>query len=69
MPNDLTNCTVVITTFFAGEKLENCIKNIPKVFKILIIDNGGEIKKKKYFEEKFSNLTYYISDKNLCVKR
>ena len=49
MPNDLTNCTVVITTFFAGEKLENCIKNIPKVFKILIIDNGGEIKKKKYY--------------------
>ncbi len=69
MPNDLKNCTVVITTFFAGEKLENCIKNIPKVFKILIIDNGGEIKKKKYFEEKFSNLTYYISDKNLGVPR
>ena len=53
MPNDLTNCTVVITTFFAGEKLENCIKNIPKVFKILIIDNGGEIKKKNTLKKNF----------------
>ena len=58
MPNDLKNCTVVITTFFAGEKLENCIKNIPKVFKILIIDNGGEIKKKKYFRREIYRLQY-----------
>ena len=40
------DCTVVITTFFAGDKLENCIKNIPQNFKILIIDNGGEKNKK-----------------------
>jgi N-acetylglucosaminyl-diphospho-decaprenol L-rhamnosyltransferase len=63
------NCTVVITTFFAGNKLESCIKNIPEIFKILIIDNGGEKQKKEYFEKKFLNLTYYVSDSNLGVPR
>ena len=38
--------------FFAGDKLETCIKNIPGNFKILIIDNGGEKNKKEYFEKK-----------------
>ena len=61
------NCTVVITTFFAGEKLEACIRNIPEKFKILIIDNGGEKSKKNYFEKKFLNLNYYVSEKNLGV--
>ena len=42
MSNKDLDCTVVITTFFAGEKLEACIKNIPKALNILIIDNGGE---------------------------
>ena len=37
MMNKKTDCTVVITTFFAGDKLEACIKNIPEDFKILII--------------------------------
>ena len=69
MSNKNLDCTVVITTFFAGEKLEACIKNIPKVFNILIIDNGGEKEKKKYFEDKFLNLTYYVSDINLGVPR
>ena len=69
MSNKNLDCTVVITTFFAGEKLEACIKNIPKSFNILIIDNGGEKEKKKYFEDKFLNLTYYVSDKNLGVPR
>ncbi len=63
------DCTVVITTFFSGDKLESCIKNIPKIFKILIIDNGGEKKNKDYYEQKYSNLTYHVSDTNLGVPR
>ena len=47
MQEIIKDCTVVITTFFAGNKLENCIKKIPNYFKILIIDNGGEKEKKK----------------------
>jgi GT2 family glycosyltransferase len=63
------DCTVVITTFLAGDKLESCIKNISKDFKILIIDNGGEKNKKEYFEKKYLNLTYYVSETNLGVPK
>lgn len=69
MSEENKNCTVVITTFFSGEKLETCIKNIPETFKILIIDNGGEKDKKKYFEKKFDNLSYYVSNENLGVPK
>ena len=53
MNADILNCTIVITTFYSGVKLEKCLKNIPDIYKKLIIDNGGEIEKKKYFENKF----------------
>ena len=69
MQEIIKDCTVVITTFFAGNKLEDCIKKIPNCFKILIIDNGGEKEKKNYYENKFSNLTYYVSAENLGVPR
>lgn len=67
--NNKKDCTVVITTFFAGDKLENCIKNISDDYKILIIDNGCEKNKKEYFEKKYLNLTYHISETNLGVPR
>ena len=63
------DCTVVITTFYAGDKLDKCIKNIPDIFSKLIIDNGGEKNKKNYYEQKFKNLTYHVSDVNLGVPR
>ena len=66
---NLKDCTVVITTFFAGNKLDKCIKNIPEIFNKLIIDNGGGKSKKKYYENKFKNLTYHVSDTNLGVPR
>ena len=69
MMNNKKDCTVVITIFFAGDKLETCIKNIPDDYKILIIDNGGEKNKKEYFEKKYLNLTYHISETNLGVPR
>tara|TARA_Y100000590_G_scaffold392762_1_gene470446 strand:- start:3067 stop:3993 length:927 start_codon:yes stop_codon:yes gene_type:complete len=67
MNADILNCTIVITTFYSGVKLEKCLKNIPDIYKKLIIDNGGEIEKKKYFENKFPNLTYHVSSENLGV--
>ena len=69
MDNEDLNCTVVITTFFSGNKLEKCLENIPENFTKLIIDNGGETDKKKYFENKFVNLKYYVSEENLGVPR
>tara|TARA_B100000686_G_scaffold331124_1_gene394255 strand:+ start:857 stop:1783 length:927 start_codon:yes stop_codon:yes gene_type:complete len=69
MDSETSNCTVVITTFFSGDKLEKCLENIPEVYNKLVIDNGGEIYKKKYFETKFVNLNYYVSKENLGVPR
>lgn len=61
------DCTVVITTFFSGDKLEKCINNIDSKFNILVIDNGCEEKKKFYFEDKFKNVNYLIPGTNLGV--
>jgi GT2 family glycosyltransferase len=61
------DCTVVITTFFSGDKLEKCINNIDSKFNILVIDNGCEEKKKFYFENKFKNVNYLIPGSNLGV--
>ena len=61
------DCTVVITTFFSGDKLEKCINNIDSKFNILVIDNGCEEKNKSYFESKFNNVNYLIPGNNLGV--
>ena len=49
---NLNNCTIVITTFFSGKKIEECLKKIPDKFSKIIVDNGCEIEKKVYFEKK-----------------
>ena len=67
IPNN--NCTVVITTFFSSQKLENCLTRIPNIYPIIIIDNGCEKEKKFYFENKFKNLTYVIPGENLGIPR
>ena len=69
MYSETLNCTVVITTFFSGDKLDKCLENIPEEYNKLIIDNGGEFDKKKYYEDKFANLNYYVSNENLGVPR
>jgi N-acetylglucosaminyl-diphospho-decaprenol L-rhamnosyltransferase len=62
------DCTVVITTFYAGDKLLKCIKNIPKNFKIIIIDNGREVKNINIFK-KYKNIKYIIPKSNLGVPK
>ena len=69
MNNLLKDVTVVITTFYAGNKLEKCISKIPKNTNILIIDNAGEKINKNYYEKKFNNLCYHLSAENLGVPR
>ena len=67
--NYFENCTVVITTFFSGKKLDNCLSNIPDDFSKIIIDNGLETHNKSYYENKFKNLKYIIPKENLGVPR
>jgi GT2 family glycosyltransferase len=56
--------TIVICSFFSHEKLSKLISTIDKRFKILIIDNAREFNIKKYYNS-FSNITYYIPEKDL----
>ncbi len=69
MKFNINDCTVVVTTFHAGDKLIECLNKIPKKFKILIIDNGLEEKNINLYQNKYKNLKYYIPDQNLGVPR
>lgn len=60
-------CTVIITTFFAGKKLETCLNSIPKNLKKIIVDNGCEEKNKEFYERLYKNLTYVIPGRNLGI--
>ena len=51
-------CTVVIPAFFPGEEIVNCIETIPKIFKILIIDNSYDDRLVKLVK-KYNNIKYY----------
>ena len=63
------DCTVVITTFFSGEKLDQCLSSIPENYPIVVIDNGCEGEKKNLYEKKFKNLNYIIPKENLGIPR
>ena len=50
-------CTVVLPTFFPGEQIINCIETIPKIFKIIIIDNSYDDRLIKFIQ-KYNNVKY-----------
>ena len=60
--------TVVICSFLSHEKLSKIISKIDKKFKILIIDNAREFNKKNYYNN-FSNVNYYIPEKDLGLSK
>ena len=60
--------TVVICSFLSHEKLSKIISTIDKKFKILIIDNAREFNIKNYYNN-FSNVDYYIPEKDLGLSR
>ena len=57
--------TFVITTFHSEKILDECIKNLPKECKKIVIENSGNAKLKEYIEKKYKNLKCYVMDKNL----
>jgi N-acetylglucosaminyl-diphospho-decaprenol L-rhamnosyltransferase len=68
MNNLFEEVTVVICSYFSHEKLSMLIESINKNFKILIIDNAREFDLKNYYN-KFSNIDYYIPEKDLGLSR
>jgi len=65
MNNLFDETTVVICSFYSHDKLSKLIKEIDKRFKILIIDNAREFNLKSYYKNNFSNVSYYIPEKDL----
>ncbi len=51
-------CTVILPTFFPGTQIINCIEAIPKIFKILIIDNSYDNRLIKFIKN-YKNIEYY----------
>jgi GT2 family glycosyltransferase len=51
-------CTVVLPAFFPGEQIVKCIETIPKIFKIVIIDNSYDDRLIKFIK-KYNNIEYY----------
>ena len=60
--------TVVICSFFSHKKLSKLVSTIDRRFKILIIDNAREFNNKNYYNN-YSNINYYIPDKDLGLSR
>ena len=51
-------CTVVLPTFFPGEQIVKCIETVPKIFKIVIIDNSYDDRLIKFIK-KYDNIEYH----------
>jgi N-acetylglucosaminyl-diphospho-decaprenol L-rhamnosyltransferase len=61
------SCTVIVTTFYAGNKLDVCLNSIPHNFRIIVIDNGNELKNKNIYEKKYRNIRYLMPGENLGI--
>ena len=59
------NLSVLIVTFRSSKIIERCIKSISKDIDIVIIDNSNDYFLKKKIEKKYSNVRFFLSNKNL----
>ena len=66
MKNDLT---IVIVSYKSGNILLDCLRNIKKFQRILVLDNSNDINLKKIVKIKFPNVKFFLSKKNLGYPR
>ena len=59
------NISIIIVTFKSEKVIHQCIKSIPKDFKITIIDNSSDKKFKEKIEKIYQNVRCILSPKNL----
>ena len=62
---DLSNITVVITTFRSNHKIFSCIDSIPKEVKIIIVENSDDFKFKESVENYRANVDCFLLKLNL----
>ena len=61
--------TFVITTYLSDKIIDECLKDIPRACRIIVIDNSGNKKMKKRLEEKYINVECLLMDENLGYGR
>ena len=66
---DLSNITVVITTFRSNHKIFSCIDSIPKEVKIIIVENSDDFKFKEKVENYRANVDCFLLKQNLGYSR
>ena len=61
---DRSDFTFVITCFRSSEIIEECLKDIPKNIKIIVVDNSADKDLKLKIEKNFKNVNYYLMPEN-----
>ena len=54
----LSDCLVVIPTFYPGEKILYCFNSIPEECDILIVDNGDDTELLNYIQKSSKKITH-----------
>ncbi len=57
--------TIIITTFNSENVIEQCLNSIKEKCKIIVIENSNNKNLKKKLEDKYKNLSCYLSNENL----
>ena len=57
--------TIIITSFKSQSVIFECLETINNDAKVIVIDNSNDIDLKKKLEQKYSNLSCYLSTENL----
>jgi len=66
MKNNLKNLTIIIVTYKSDKIIYKFIKKIPKLIKVIIVENSKNYLLKRKIEKKFKNSTVYLR-KNMGV--
>tara|TARA_B110000483_G_scaffold234598_1_gene304912 strand:+ start:846 stop:1694 length:849 start_codon:yes stop_codon:yes gene_type:complete len=60
-----TNFTFVITAYRSDKIIDECLKDLPKDIKKIVIDNSADVKLKGIIEKKYENTVCYLMAENL----
>ena len=56
--------TFIITTFRSGSLIDDCLKDLPKQIKKIVVENSGDINLKKKIEKNYNNTECFIMEEN-----
>ena len=66
---NIKDFTFIITTYKSEKLIFNCIKNLPKQTRKIVIENSSNLELKYKLEKRFKNTKCYIMKKNLGYGR